>query len=331
MNMRGVSIRRCLAWLILGLLLQGAMSATAQVNIWKQHWPETDFSTHSVDLDEIFSGGPPKDGIPAILEPVFTSVTDETQLEPLEAVMTLELPGSIPRAYPLRYLIWHEIVNDSIDGVPVAVTWCPLCNSGIFFDRRLDEAILSFGVSGNLRHSDMIMYDHQTESWWQQAVGEAIVGELTGSSLAELPGWMESWDTYRMRNPEGQVMARPEHSRPYGYNPYVGYDSSSWPFLYGGQNPPFDIHPLERVVRVGDFAVLVNGLESVGTFIHANVEFTWSPGLSSPLDVQDISDGRDIGFVRVRDIDTGEDLAHDLMFAFAYHAFYPEGEWVVPK
>ena len=329
--MRCESIRRFLAWLILGLLLQGAMSATAQVNIWKQHWPETDFSTHSVDLDEIFSGGPPKDGIPAILEPVFTSVAGETQLEPLEAVMTLELPGSIPRAYPVRYLIWHEIVNDSIDGVPVAITWCPLCNSGIFFDRRLDEAILSFGVSGNLRHSDMIMYDHQTESWWQQAVGEAIVGELTGSSLAELPGWMESWDAFRMRNPEGQVMARPEHSRPYGYNPYVGYDSSSWPFLYGGQNPPFDIHPLERVVRVGDFAVLVNGLESVGTFIHANAEFTWSPGLSSPLDVQDISDGRDIGFVRVRDIDTGEDLAHDLMFAFAYHAFYPDGEWVIPK
>jgi len=312
------------------MCLASSLDATGQaLNRWASEWPRTDFGMHSVDLAEIVSGGPPKDGIPAILAPEFLAAGAVEGLHANEAVMTLELPGEVPRAYPLRYLIWHEIINDVIGTHPVAITWCPLCNSGIVFDRRLNGKMLSFGVSGNLRHSDMIMYDHQTESWWQQAVGEAIVGALTGAQLVQLPGWIEPWGTFLDRNPVGQVMAAPDYPRNYGRNPYGGYDTSSWPFLYGGEPPPHNIHPLERVVRVEDFAVLLSVLRMSGMLHHNGVEFTWEAGLASPLDAGDVIHGRDIGAVRVRHLATGDDLPHDVMFAFAFDAFYPEGEWVI--
>jgi hypothetical protein len=122
------------------------------------------------------------------------------------------------------------------------------------FDRCVAGETLSFGVSGKLRNSDMVMYDRESESWWQQALGEGIVGVHTGDKPVQLPAWMESWAEYKARNPDGLVMAEPDWPRRYGGNPYVSYDSSFRPFLYSGENPPHDIPPLMRVVRVGDRA-----------------------------------------------------------------------------
>jgi hypothetical protein len=256
-------------------------------------------------------------------------VAGETELEPREPVITLELEGEIPRAYPIRYLTWHEIVNDEVGGIPVAVTFCPLCNSGITFDRRTQAGVLEFGVSGKLRHSDMIMYDRETGSWWQQAVGEAIVGDLTGMHLATLPSWMESWELYAQRNPDGLVMAQPTgFARDYGANPYVRYDSSDRPFLYNGEMPPHGIGPLERVVRVGDRAWPMVRLSREGRIEEAGVVLTWQAGQASALDSRVIAEGRDVGNVRVRDA-AGADLAHDVLFAFAYHAFWPDGAWML--
>ncbi|NCC31171.1 MAG: DUF3179 domain-containing protein, partial [Chloroflexia bacterium] len=134
----------------------------------------TDFSRHTVPYDEILSGGPPKDGIPAIDTPQFVSVTEaDAWLAPQEPVVLVAL-GEDVRAYPLQVLMWHEIVNDTVDEQPVAVTFCPLCNTAIAFDRRVGEQVLTFGTTGRLRYSNLIMYDRQTESWWQQATGEAI-------------------------------------------------------------------------------------------------------------------------------------------------------------
>ena len=122
------------------------------------------------------------------------------------------------------------------------------------FERRMNGRVLTFGVSGKLRNSDMIMYDRETESWWQQAIGEGIVGEMTGEELEQLPTWMEGWAEFRARNPEGLVMDEPDFNRPYGRNPYVNYDSSRQPFLYDGAPPPHGIPALARVVRVEDRA-----------------------------------------------------------------------------
>jgi hypothetical protein len=139
---------------------------------WRLEWPNTDFTRHSVDLEEIIPGGPPKDGIPSIDGPEFVPVA-EAALPENEPVIGLVVSEDA-RAYPLRILIWHEIVNDVVGGVPVAVAYCPLCNTGLVFDRRVGEEVLEFGTTGKLRRSDLVMYDRTTESWWQQFLGEAI-------------------------------------------------------------------------------------------------------------------------------------------------------------
>jgi len=297
---------------------------------WAREWPVTDFDrTILTDWSEVISGGPPRDGIPAIDGPALVAVAAERRLADVEPVMTLEIAGAAPRAYPVRYLMWHEIVNDTVGGVPVAVTFCPLCNSGVTFDRRLDGAVLSFGVSGKLRHSDMIMYDRETESWWQQATGEGIVGAHSGAQLTKLPGFLESWAQFRDRNPEGLVMDQPQgFVRDYGRNPYVGYDTSARPFLYSGEMPPHGIDPLARVVRVGERAWPLQRLAEAGEIAEGGVVLTWAGGQASALDAARIAEGRDVGSVRVRD-GAGQDQVHDVMFAFAFHAFWPEGEWML--
>ncbi len=306
-----------------------ATQATATPDRWRGEWPDTDFATTVLDdWSEVISGGPPKDGIPALDDPTFVAVADEDRLDPREPVITLEIEGQVPRAYPIRYLTWHEIVNDVVGDMPVAVTFCPLCNSGISFDRRTDAGLLSFGVSGKLRFSDMIMYDRETQSWWQQATGDAIVGSLTGTELQTLPSWMESWDMFRTRNPEALVMDEPAFNRNYGANPYVRYDSSQRPFLFSGEMPPHDIPALARVVRVGDRAWPLARLSELGEVTEQGVTLTWVAGQASALDTAQIGAGRDVGNVRVRDA-AGADIAHDVMFAFAFHAFWPEGDWML--
>jgi hypothetical protein len=310
------------------LLIASGGAGFAQDHL-KWQWPNTDFDTTSVDLSEIMSGGPGKDGIPAVSNPAFKPVSEEDRIGDREPVMTLELEGETARAYPIRYLMWHEIANDVVGGIPVTVTFCPLCNSGIIFDGRVEGKTLTFGVSGNLRNSDMVMYDHQTESWWQQFLGEGIVGEMTGMTLTKLPGWMESWAEFKTRNPEGLVMDQPGYSRQYGANPYTGYDSSRRPFLYSGEDPPHDISPLERVVVVEDTAWPLTRFTDQNEITENGLQITWSAGAASALDGRNIAKSRDVGSIRVRDAETGKDVPHDVAFAFAFHAFHPEGTWML--
>ncbi len=313
--------------LVAAFTLAGA-SASANPAQWERAWPETDFSRSTVDFAEIMSGGPPKDGIPAIWEPEFIPAAEEARLDAREPVLTYEHEGEAARAYPIRHLMWHEIVNDVVGGVPIAVTYCPLCNSAMVFDARVNDAHLTFGVSGLLRHSDMVMYDRETESWWQQAVGEGIVGDYAGALLEPLPGWMESWAEFLERNPDGLVLDEPNWRRAYGQNPYVGYDTSARPFLYRGEDPPHGINPLARVVRVEDRAWTFARLREEGEIREAGVVLNWTPGQASALDSSTIAAGRDVGTVRVRD-DAGRDLPHDIPFAFAFQAFFPDGQWML--
>jgi hypothetical protein len=212
---------------------------------------KTDFSRHTVSYAEIISGGVPRDGIPPIDSPSFFSIeAANSWLADREPVIALEINGDA-RAYPLQIMTWHEIVNNSVGGIPVAVTFCPLCNSAIAFDRRMGEIVYDFGVSGKLRNSDLIMWDRQTESWWQQFTGEEIVGSLAGIRLDMLPAVIISWGDFKSAYPEGQVLSQDTgFSRPYSRNPYVGYDDvDNSPFLFRG-DPDRRLLPMERVVAV---------------------------------------------------------------------------------
>ena len=231
--------------------------ALATADFFTSGW-ETDFSRHSVPYSDIIGGGPGRDGIPPIDDPRFTTFDGADRwLGSQEPVIALEINGDA-RAYPLQILTWHEIVNDVVSEVPVTVIFCPLCNSAIVFDRRLDGVVHDFGVSGNLRNSDLIMWDRQTQSWWQQFTGEAIVGELTGRRLTFLSATIISWSDFKAANPEGMVLSRDTgFSRPYGQNPYAGYDRiDNPPFLFFGDLDG-QLLPKERVavVTVGDVDV----------------------------------------------------------------------------
>jgi hypothetical protein len=304
----------------------GAGSAWAQFGNCGNDWETTDFSKHSIDLDEILSGGVCKDQIPSIDDPIFVPVSEAEGLGPQEPVIGLVVNGEA-RAYPLRILTWHEIVNDRIGGVPVAVTYCPLCNAAIVFERRVGDLVLEFGTTGKLRHSDLVMYDRQTGSWWQQFLGEAIVGELTGATLRFMPARLESWERFVERHPDGQVQIPTNPGmRPYGSNPYVGYDSASRPFLYRGDYPE-GIEPMARVVAVGEEAWSLASLQEKSRVEADDLVLSWEPGQNSALDSQEIAEGRDVGNVIVqRKTDSGlEDVPYDVTFAFVFHAFRPQG------
>ncbi len=286
-----------------GVQPQASDDRPAQLRMATLGW-STDWTRHNVDLREIISGGPPRDGIPSIDDPKFITPAEAREwLQEREPVIALEIDGDA-RAYPLQVLTWHEIVNDTVGGVPVAVTFCPLCNSALTFDRRLDGQVLEFGTSGLLRNSDLVMYDRTTESLWQQFTGEAIVGELTGVQLKFVPASIVGYGEFEAAHPDGQVLSRETgFNRRYGENPYVGYDSiDQTPFLF---SDPVDgrLPAMERVVGVqlpGDavaypYSVLrearvINDRRGDQDLVIFNV-----PGTASALGAAVIATGEDVG------------------------------------
>ncbi|MBA3761458.1 MAG: DUF3179 domain-containing protein [Gemmatimonadales bacterium] len=301
----------------LGAALAAALALAPVVTAQQQAGWRTDFSRHTVPLNEIVSGGPPKDGIPAIDRPKFIRVAEVDEwLSPREPVV-LVAQGNEAKAYPLQILMWHEIVNDVVGGRPVAVTYCPLCNTALAFDRRLDGKLLDFGTTGRLRHSDLVMYDRQTESWWQQASGEAIVGKLAGRKLELVSAPLVSWKTFKAAHPNGLVLSRKTgFDRPYGENPYARYDDPKGSpisrFFRGRPDPR--LPAMERVVAVslgGDdvayaFRALRNRPALNDVVGRVPVAIFWVPGTSSALDESRISQGRDVGSTGVFDRRLGD-------------------------
>ncbi len=315
--------RRAVLAAPLSAVIAGPAAAQVAGDNWAAAWPKTDFRRSSVEISDIISGGPPRDGIPPIDRPVFAAPGDDVGLAGREPVIGLILNGEA-RAYPLQVLTWHEIVNDVVGGIPVCVTYCPLCNTAIVFDRRLDGQALDFGTTGKLRHSDLIMYDRQTESWWQQYGGDAIIGTLMGKRLAVIPARLESLAVFRARSPKGVVLVPGNPGmRRYGANPYVGYDSAPAPFLFGGEMPPGGVAPMMRVVAVGDVAWTLPLLRARGSIAAGDLLLGWREGQASALDTSAIAEGAEVGNVVVQR--AGGDAAYVVTFAFAFFAFNPAG------
>ncbi len=274
-----------------------------------QGW-NTNWNKHTIQYDELLSGGPPRDGIPSIDDPKFVSPEEaKAWLADNEPVIALDIEGET-RAYPLQILTWHEIVNDTVGGVPVTVTFCPLCNSAITFDRRLNGQLFEFGTSGLLRNSDLVMYDRTTETLWQQFTGEGIVGDLAGERLKFVPSSIISFADFRAANPKGVILSRDTgFSRSYGQNPYVGYDAiGNNPFLF---RDPIDgrLAAMERVVTVSldgvDVAYPLSILSEVGVIDDTqggqDLAVFHKPGTSSALGAQVIAGAEDVGATGVFD------------------------------
>jgi hypothetical protein len=189
-----------------------------------------DKEKHIVPVDQIVSGGPPPDGIPSIDDPKFISVQEAGKfLDDSDFVLGLNINGDI-RAYPLQILVWHEIVNDNVGGIPVAVTYCPLCFTNQVFNRSLDDGqeIVEFGTSGKLYNSNLVMYDRTSKSLWSQAMAEGIVGKYAGTKLERVPFDVAYWKEWKQLYPDSKILSRDTGSnRPYGVDPYGDYYTNS--------------------------------------------------------------------------------------------------------
>lgn len=275
-----------------------------------------DLSRHSVPLDLIVSGGPGRDGIPAILKPAFVSLQEATFLKDEDRILGLS-HGREAKAYPIKVLNWHEIVNDAIGGRAVVVTYCPLCGSGIAFESVVQERVYTFGVSGLLYQSDLLMYDHQTESLWSQIAMEAIAGPVTGAKLA--PVFLEhtTWGEWKAEHPGTLVLSTATgHVRNYERDPYLGYAERS-DLMFPTNRVDRRFHPKEWVL----------GIEIKGAF--KAYPFTELKKVKAPF--SDAVNGRTIQIhfnpraqtASVRDTD-GKPLPSVTAFWFAWYAFHPD-------
>ena len=262
-----------------------------------------------VDPSEIISGGPPPDGIPPIDEPKFQSTGEVDWLDDNEPVIVVQIDDDA-RAYPLQIMTWHEIVNDEVGGIPVSVTFCPLCNTAYAFVRpEVDGEVTTFGTSGKLYNSNLVMYDRATESYWPQAWGKAVMGRLTGTELERVPAQIVSWSDFGEAFPQGLVLSRDTgHDRDYGANPYPGYDDiDNPPFLFNGEVDG-RLAAVERVlgVEVEDHVTafpyfqLRESAQEMWSAVNTDVGgepvvVLWKAGTVSALDSENIVESRDVG------------------------------------
>jgi hypothetical protein len=259
-------------------------------------------------------------------DPVFVPVAQEDDLDPEMPVISVEINGDA-RAYPLSILMFHEIVNDTVGGTPIAVTYCPLCNSGEVFIRKLNGVETTFGTTGLLRNSDMVMYDRLSETWWQQFLGVGIVGKFSGHKLQKVLSRLESKALFAERHPDGQIQVPNRPGRmPYGMNPYQWYDSKKSPAIYDGSYKG-PVRALARVVAVDGAAWSLEMIRQAGTYEADDLVFTWVAGQKSALHHNWISHAKDVGNVTVQRRRNGklEDVIYSVPFAFAFAAFHPNG------
>ena len=270
------------------------------------------FPSPLIDISDILSGGPPPDGIPPIDSPEFVDVVAaDAYLSDREPVVEVEINGDA-RAYPVQVLIWHEIVNDTVGSEPVAVTYCPLCNSAVTFKRTVQGQVNSFGTSGSLYNSALVMYDRATESLWTHFDGKAVVGFLAGEQLEPIASSLVSWGEFKEAHPEGQVLDRDRtgHRRGYGTNPYQGYDnpdsSTYFPTALDER-----AKAKQRVVGVtiadSSKAWSLDLIGSDGRSVTedslagTDLVIFFNPGQGSGVDTSDIAEGKAVGTVKVFD------------------------------
>jgi hypothetical protein len=269
-----------------------------------------------VDPEKIVSGGPPKDGIPSIDNPRYVSVEEADQwIQDNELVLAL-IYKDVKRVYPLQIMVWHEIVNDRIAGDPILVTYCPLCGSGIAYERTINGEEVEFGTSGKLYNSNLVMYDRKTNSYWSQIEGLAIVGELTGTRLKPISVDTVVWRDWKKAHPDSEVLSQQTgYTRPYGRDPYGSYYEDSF-LLFPVENEDSRIHP----------KTVIFGIEVGGTYKAYRESDLKELGV-----IEDTVGGTRIklerdeaGVVRTTNLDTGEEIPKERDFWFAWYAFHPD-------
>ncbi len=269
-----------------------------------------------VDPSKIVSGGPPKDGIPSIDDPKFVSVEEADKwIQDNELVLAIIYKG-VKRVYPLQILVWHEIVNDTISGDPILITYCPLCGSGISYERRISGEEVEFGTSGKLYNSNLVMYDRKTNSYWSQIDGIAIVSELTGMKLTPVSIDTVVWRDWKGAHADSEVLSQDTgFRRAYGRDPYGSYYEDSFVF-FPVENSDDRVHPKTVI-----FGVTVNGVHKA----YREDDLKELKAIEDTVDGASIRIEReDSGIVRITNSETGEEIVKERDFWFAWYAFHPD-------
>ncbi|GAB5500492.1 MAG: DUF3179 domain-containing protein [Pseudohongiellaceae bacterium] len=272
----------------------------------------------TIPNDEIVSGGPPRDGIPALDYPEFEMAQEADWLRESDRIMGVAIDGEA-RAYPVRILDWHEIVNDRIGNQFIAVTYCPLCGTGMVFASNVGDQALTFGVSGLLYNSDVLMYDRNTESLWSQIMSEAVAGPLVGTPLPQLPVTYTTWSSWRERHPETKVLSRNTgFNRDYRRGPYGNYAATSRLMFDVSHRPPRDYHPKEYVLGLE-----INGQYKAYPF--KELRELGQASFSDELGGEEVTIVWDDGAESATVLDnTGRQLPAVTGFWFAWYTFHPE-------
>ena len=275
-----------------------------------------------VSPDKLISGGPPKDGIPSIDNPIFVSVSDADEwIRDDELVLAITYKGE-KRVYPLQILVWHEIVNDVIAGDPILITYCPLCGSGIAYERKIDGNPVEFGVSGKLYNSNLVMYDRKTDTYWTQIDGNAIVGQLTGQRLTSISIDTVVWRDWKENNADSMVLSQDTgFMRLYGDDPYGNYYENSFLFF-----------PVENTDNRIPAKTVVFGIEVNGTYKAYRQDDVKEAKIieDSVGDVDVIISIDDSGVVTITNKKTGEKIVKERDFWFAWYAFHPDTTLYLP-
>jgi len=277
-----------------------------------------DFSKHSIPIEEINDGGPPKDGIPALFDPQFIEAEEADYLKSSERILGVVINKEV-KAYPIRILNWHEMVNDRVGGKDVLITYCPLCGTGIAFDAKVNGKRMLFGVSGKLYNSDVLFYDKETESLWSQLKMEAVTGTLTGQKLIPLPMVYTTWQDWKEKHPDTKVLSpKTGHFRDYERNPYEEYDKNQ-EILF-----PTSFKDKRLPAKTWVIGIIINGKTKAWPLVKLK---------NSPPLIQDVIGGQEIEIefdftnqtVEVKD-KTGNLIVAIQSYWFAWSAFYPETE-----
>jgi hypothetical protein len=268
-----------------------------------------------IDPDKIRGGGPPKDGIPSIDNPKYVTVSKADEwIEDNELVLAIIYNG-VKRVYPLQILVWHEIVNDFIENDPILITYCPLCGSGIAYERKINNLEVEFGTSGKLYNSNLVMYDRKTDTYWSQIDGLAIVGELTGYQLTAISIDTVVWKDWKAAHPDSEVLSQDTgHSRNYGRDPYGNYYEDSFLFF------PVEAEDNRIHAKTVIFGINVDGVYKA----YKEEDLLTSDIIDLVNDINLIVERDDVGIVKVTNTDSGEEIVKERDFWFAWYAFHPD-------
>jgi len=303
-------------------VVEEPMVESTQITLPSRDVQVTEGVKHTVPLSDILSGGPSKDGIPPIDNPSFSSVATADEFLNKDGQGVAVSFNGMDRFYPFQILVWHEIVNDNLGGQPALITYCPLCGTGIVFDPVINGEAMTFGTSGKLWNSNLVMYDRPTDSYWSQALGQSIVGEFAGTSLSRLPYQIMTWADWREAYPQGEVLERvpgtfTKFARDYDRDPYGSYYTDSSLYF------PVDFSDDRYHKKEEMWGIEVDGL----TKAYTRTELERSPATFQdqlgdiPLNINYNKDNSTLTITRT---DTNDEVVPFFGFWFSWISIHPD-------